>query len=193
MAEIFIFGTFWFWALVAVEVCCLLGLVAQRNFGGGFLSFLVFVLLIQFFGDIDVFGFVANNPLKTLVLFFSYFVIGTLWASLKWFLLVLDNIRKAKDYREEWLKERRLSFGDLSQEDEARFYKDLDQHCPQARIAQHKLEFFTWMSFWWISLVITIFSDFFTRICKEVYHWIQGWLQGISDGFWKRAGFKIER
>ncbi len=192
MAEIFVFGTFWFWALVVLEIAFLTGLIAQRNLGGGFISLVVFVLLIQFLGDVDIFQFVINNPVKTLVLVFSYFAIGTLWASFKWLLLVLDNVRKAKDYREKWLKKAGKKFEDLSHEEEVDFYRKLKNDCPQARIADHKKEFFAWMAFWWISLAITICSDFVTRICKEIYNLIHKWLQGISNKIWTSAGFKID-
>ena len=191
MAELLVFGSFWFWTLVVVELILLFLFVVNDKAISSLISLFVFVLILQGFGSVNFLKIIGDDPLSVFIFLIAYLGAGVVWACIKWTLLSLDNAEEASKFREKWLKTKNLKQADLSVEQKAQLKKDIELECPRVVVSDGRYmnKFVKWMLFWWINILITVFSDFLIRICRNIYHLLQGFLQSITDKIWARYGF----
>lgn len=188
MAEIFAVGTFWFWALVVAEIILLFIFTENKHGWGGTISLVVFAGLLQWCGSIDIFGFMATNPLKIVAFVLSYVALGLLWAIYgKWVLLIRDQISDRREAEEQWLESRGLKGKVLGEREKAEITDYLDRAHPQPLIKNHKADFCRWATFWWISMAWFFGADLIRRVYNEIYKSIAAYLQRISDKMWAKA------
>lgn len=61
------------------------------------------------------------------------------------------------------------------------------------RVSEHKQEIMSWMTFWPIVLVESIFADIIVKIFRSIYNRIAGTLQKISDSAFKDFDSKLQK
>jgi len=190
LGELFAIGTFWFWALIVSEIILLFIFTENENGFAATVSLAVFAAALQWLGGVDIIGFVINEPIKFLVICVCYFMAGTLWATVKWWIHVKDRIDDIKEYGEEWAKRNGHSYPPAAGTAQAEAWKEERQRKGLIKplIRQHKADFMRWMTFWWISMIWSLFADFVKRICKEIYRKIAKFLQTMADNMWRKAG-----
>jgi len=181
------FGTFWFWALLALETVLLLSLIEFEQGAWATFTMLVALLLLQWLGDVKVFSYLYHHPLVSLKYFGYYLACGAVYAVVKWYLFVTDHKDRYKDVKDKFLKDRGVEDGVMTQElKEALQEKISDLHIEvKTQVTNHKSRITMWMTYWPWSLLWTIVDDFVKRLFKEIYRWIQSTLQRISDHVWK--------
>lgn len=102
--ELLVFGTFWFWAVLAFEFCFLIYALGRENYGSCMVSVLLLLGGWLLFGDFRYVGsWIWHHPLQTLAWFGGYLVVGTIYAVSKWWLFVRDVRDENRDKKKEWL------------------------------------------------------------------------------------------
>ena len=158
MFELLVFGTVWFWISLVILTVAVIACIENENGGGALFALIVVGLLYYFFGEAktwSVWGWMLQNPLSSLLLFVSYFAVGTIWCFVKWYYFLLDT----RDVLEE---------GQLISADDVPTAKD------------HKRDIVRWISYWPFSFIWWVVGDFITRIARAIFERIQRLLNKMS-------------
>lgn len=187
MFELFVFGTFWFWMLLAAEIVMLFIFIDNENGVGATISMVVFGALIQWFGNVDIIHYVRANPLFILSCAGAYFALGAVWGVVKWWIFCRDRLEEYEEARDAFLKRMGQPAGTKVVPPELRkdwkhyldrTSKDIAQ-TPQVR--EHKSKIMRWMTFWVVSIIWSFINDFVKRVFRTIYQKLSNFLQRISD------------
>jgi hypothetical protein len=187
--EIFVVGGLWFWLLLAGETILLFVLVERDRGALATASFLATLLLLQFLGDVNIYGYAIRHPWTVALGAAAYFALGTLWAIAKWWFHVREQRARYDELRSAYLRVYRLGPHEAMPQELQQQW----QHClEQARkgrrhlevrplAARHKAEIVRWMSYWPWSFAWTMLKDPIRKAFLAIYRAIAGSLQRISD------------
>lgn len=209
LAELFVFGSIWFWALVAVEIIILFCCVEWENGIGATISVAVFMTILYFMGGMDFITYIKDNPWNIVIGAASYIVLGIMWGIVKWYLFVKDQLDDYEELKVKWLEEHhritntKVVPANLREEwksylSRGQFRAWNDKRPPITGVApdpkKHADKIIRWMTFWVISLIWSIVNDFVKRIFKEIYKRIAGALYTMSLRAFSRTkqDFEIE-
>jgi len=192
MFELFVIGTFWFWALIIAELVLLFVFIENENGVEATVSLVIFAACLQWLGNVDLIGYVLSNPLSILAVVAAYFVIGSVWGIIKWWVFCRDRLEEYQDARENFLRSHGAdpSLKTMPENLRAAWKKWLDDHRnydqgrtldEAPRASKNKSRIMRWMSFWPVSMIWSLINDFVKRIFKTIYQKIAGFLQRISD------------
>jgi hypothetical protein len=187
MFELFVIGTFWFWALCLVELVVLLCCVAQEHGVGATVSLLVFGALLQLCGDANIVGYVVHHPHWILVGAGGYFLIGVAWAFIKWRWLIYDQKTAYLEKRTTWLRQQGSATPQtLTDEYKNAWIREVANSWPKIEsqtpiVTESKARIMRWMSFWPVSMSWALIDDFVLRIFTTIYNRIHGRLQAMAD------------
>ncbi len=200
MFELFVVGTFWFWALIVVEVLLLFLFVEWENGFGATLSVLIFAAALQWCGDVDFISYVFANPLRLLAVVVAYFLSGGVWGTVKWWIFAKDCLEEYEERRDEFLRDKGLVAGVVVPPQFRKEWRDTLNRdrgysrlhsgrtlaeAPRAR--DNKSSIMRWMSFWPISMLWSFLDDFVKRVFKTIYQRIHNFLQRIADNMWAKS------
>jgi hypothetical protein len=193
MLTLFVFGTVWFWALVALECIVLFALIEGDRVGWGTLSLIATFAILKFFGDVDIIGFAKANPLEFAAGVAGYFVAGTIWSVAKWWFFLKDRREKYDELKAEFLRNNgvqgtvipeklrapwRLQAASLT---DHRGYGSASAESIIPKARNHKGKILTWMTYWPWSMVWTLINDPVKKLFRQIYRSIQNLMQSISD------------
>ena len=193
MFEIFVVGTFWFWALVVSEIILLFAFVNYDNGFGATISLLVFGACLQWFGQVDIIHYVSARPWAVGGALLAYFVLGLTWGIIRWYFFCLDRIRKYKELKNKFLEGKHLPLNTVMPEElRGEWDKVLDTAYAEGnylrsrlstppKVGDNKNRIISWMTFWIPSMIWFFINDFVKRVFKEIYQYIHGFLQRIAD------------
>jgi hypothetical protein len=195
MLELFVIGSFWFWALIAAEIILLFVFVEYENGIGATISLAVFAALLQWCGNVDLIGYVIKHPINVLMAGLAYLLLGTIWGVIKWRIFCADRLDDYEDLKSDYLKGKGLPAGtkvvpvELRKEWSDRVERTRDYHTKQTiadvpSVRVHKARIMRWMSLWVISVIWSLFNDFLKRVFQSVYKRIAGFLQRIAQNVW---------
>ena len=204
MLELFVVGTFWFWALIALEVVLLFSFVEYENGSGATVSLVIFACCLQWLGNVDIIGYIVSNPLQTLILVGSYFLLGAIWGTIKWWIFCHDRLEEYNDLKQEFFQKNGVPAGTkvVPAELKAEWRGLLERHtaynrgggklsdAPSAK--KNKSRIMRWMSFWPFSMVWSFINDFVKRVFRSIYQKIAGYLQHISDSMFGKIQDDLE-
>src|SRR3989344_1109260 len=195
MFSIFVFGTFWFWALVVAETILLFFFLNDDDkfIGNATLSLIIFLLVLQFFGDVKIFSYALENPLKSLFYLFGYVVVGVLWSFGKWWFYLMEEKRRYDTAKNAFLKDYKIKDDVIipvalkekwkQATKEGGYYNNGQIYQfklnPQAK--EYKGKIITWMCYWPWSMVWTLINDPIKKLFKNIYNWLQNSYQRVSD------------
>jgi hypothetical protein len=195
--ELFVVGTFWFWALVVAWIIMLFIFIENENGIGATISMIIFGCCLQFFGNVDFLGYVMENPLTIAMIVGSYFLLGGIWGCVKWWVFCRDRWEEYMETKEEFLRSKGLPAGTKVVPDEFKleWTRKLKQHgeyrgrtlADTPRVRDNKGKILRWMSFWPVSLIWSLINDFVKRVFKTIYQKIAGFLQRIADNMFAGA------
>lgn len=189
LAGALMFGTIWFWCLIALVCVLLFAFIDHDNGAGATVTLIVFAFVQQLFGDFKVFNYVKENPLHTAKWVALYFVAGTLWSIAKWWFYVRTQ-REDYDEKKRRYLDRNDVDGDVIPSSLKRGWADFAPEKPSA--ANNKEKILRWMSFWPWSALWTLINDPIKKLFKAIYKRLQNLYQRIVDHVWKgtEADFK---
>lgn len=180
-------GTLWFW------VCALLAIVSIWSVRGDNVApplicafFAVFVL--NYFGDIPIFAFIKDNPADIIIYVLGYMAVGVIWGFVKWVLFVQNKKRLFPEFKKNFLgyiDDLDPSYLDETSENylkipvlhkvEFKKASACSEFPPKANYNKQRI--ITWMLYWVLSVVGTIFGD----LIKEIYEYIYTKLTNSFD------------
>jgi hypothetical protein len=171
----FVIGSFWFWLLVVVAYVLITICLEYPRWGGSGAT-LIFILsfaALWFWGGTfvsDLFSFIADNKLLSILMFAGYFLVGIVWSFVKWYFYLLN----CRDKISAQIESNRTYYSSI----------------PTAK--DNKGRIISWMTYWPMSIVWTIFNDPIKRMCKYFYQIFESWYQGISNKVFADIKVKIE-
>jgi hypothetical protein len=198
--ELFVVGTFPFWALVLVEAAFLFAVVSYRWITPGIGSLVAFALALQFFGNVPVFPWMWQHWDYCLYIVLGWLGFAAPWAIVKWTLFVRDNSIRYDEILQTFLDGRQgwpanANAFTVEQKVEWKEYFDLNSHQDDAyeyvkveftpRARNHKADIMGWMVFLPFSFLWTILNDPIRKLFREMYRIIVGWLDSITNRYWK--------
>lgn len=189
MFELFAALSFWAWLFIAIEIVLLFVLVETDQGVGAGISILIFAALLNWVGGVPVFATIWANPLWVFALLGIYLVVGTGWAISKWYIHVKKIARKYREIKDEFMSDRGLEKGhplDDKQRLELRSRtqaQGLREVPPKAN--KNKSRITGWMMFWPVSMIWSVLDDFVKELFFQIYDYIGGFLQRISDRVFK--------
>jgi hypothetical protein len=203
-AELFIVGTFWFWALIVCEGIWLFGFTKYEKGWSSAGSLIVTALLLCFFGNVNVFSWIWSNPLMTLYYVIGYFVIGAAWSLIKWRFVCGDVRDKYLEVRDDFFGEHKLIAGQpISPELQTRWISrvrgvnwsgylpvetadwrrreinSIKDIIPKAK--DYKSCVLFWIGYWPLSAFWFFLSDLLERLITGIYNFLSGLLQRIAN------------
>lgn len=204
MLELFVVGTFWFWALLIAEIVLLFVFVEYENGIGATVSLAVFLGLLQFFGDVDIITFVRSHPFIVAGCVLAYFVLGAVWGIIKWSIFCHDVLEEYEDAKSEWLRDRGQPSGTkvVPPELRADWSRHLNNQTNAYRggkyirlgeaplVRNHKSQIMRWMTFWVVSIIWSFINDFVKRVFRSIYQWMAEFLQRISDNMFAKSNIQ---
>lgn len=196
MLELFVVGSFWFWALIAVELILLFVFVEYENGIGATISLVAFAALLQWCGNADLLGYMATHPWYIATSLAAYFLIGSVWGIIKWRLYCSDRLDAYEEMKSDFIRSKRLPATTKVIPPEHRAeWKDRiertrkygsDQTIADVPLVRlHKAMILRWMTLWVVSMVWSFANDFLKRIFREIYRKLAAFLQTMADNVWK--------
>jgi hypothetical protein len=202
--ELFILWSFPFWLLLLAEFAFLFWAVSCRRGVFALLSLVVFVALVQFFGNIPVLQWLWENPWTAVAGLGVWLVASVPWAFTKWWLYVTNNSNRYDEILGDYRAQKPGlpdNVNDFSPEQKVDWKEYFDRHSYAEewyeyrrvefypKVREHKADIMTWMMFWPWSALWTLLNDPIRRFFQHVYWRIANALQKISDSYWKdKAG-----
>lgn len=176
MFEFLLFGSMvWFWILFGVWSLALFISVEMDGpiYAAG--------ITLAFFGLFAIWGvlpgggsllaLLAAQPHLIVFGCVAFFVLGTVWAVVKWWFFVRDLADKRRE---------QIAKADLLGGAPGKNIKVFGL-ITKPVVRDHKSRIMTWMCFWPFSMVWTLINDPIRRIFKAIYSRIKGMLQRIAD------------
>jgi hypothetical protein len=108
LPEIFLVGSLWFWLLLIAGAILVFILLEWDQGTTATLTFLATLLLLQFLGNVNIYGYVVQHPLTEILGAAGYFTLGTLWAIAKWWFYVREQRSGYDELRSAFLRVHRL-------------------------------------------------------------------------------------
>ena len=187
------FGTVWGWITLVAAYIIITALVENDKGVWAFIAVLTSIFLLCKMHLGDAFHFIIANPGKVALLVLGYFVVGTIWGIVKWFLYVNRELERYNEKKSTWLQNEKLKAIETS-EQALEFKKFLGYSgvdiAPKAR--SHKSDIMLWMTYWPFSCLWTIINDPIRKIFRTIYANIAQSLQAISDRMFKGAVADLE-
>lgn len=200
--EFFVFGTFWFWLLAAVALVGMFWSISKE--AGGWASFvlLAFFTILALFGTFNVVSYSWNHPLHAAMVVGIYLLGGVPWATAKLWIWGKNLRDDLEEIQEDWLQgkgynRKTLTTGQIEEWNNSIAKKDFTQSIGNTdgevtpKIRNHKSKVISWMIYWPVSLLWTLFKDALKRLWSAVYHAIARKLQGVLNSVFKNADLAV--
>ncbi len=146
----------WMLLMALATVIIVFGCVLFDKPGWATLSLLITGGVANYFSDGAYWRLIQAHPSVSLIAVAIYIVVGVIWSFAKWYFFLLSS---RDSYKEEKEKEPSSWF--------VTSYK-----IPEAR--DHKERILTWMTYWPISMIITLVDEPLRRAFLKVFYAIRG-------------------
>ncbi len=186
--ELFLVGSFWFWALCVIEVAWLLRSLHEESGWGIGMSLVGLGVVLWLFGDFNVFAWAWMNPLFMLECVGAYLVLGVVWSLSKWKMLCNDIRTIVQEARVDFRKEHKIAqetipvdlrgkWGEyLGNRDwselprRGRYHgaiSSIEDVIPHPR--DYKATILYWLGYWPLSMIWFFFHDMIERVFNWIY------------------------
>jgi hypothetical protein len=189
------FGSLWFWVLLFVAFCIITSFVEHERGGAALFAVIVTTVVLMNKHIASLFYFIGHRPGRTSVYVLGYFVAGTIWGIVKWFLYVTRELERYNEKKAFWLKNYAPSGSTEITPDlvaEFKKYLDPDQRQPP-QVHSHKGDIILWMTYWPFSGLWTLVNDPVRRAFRAIYRNIASTLQSMSDRLFKNAQSELSQ
>lgn len=155
---------------------------------------IVALLSVQFFGGVNIFGYVVHNPLTILKWSAIYFVVGAVWGTLKWWLFVLNERDLYQQRKKLFFDQHNLKDGDkIPSALAAPWYSFMGTRSNLPTAAEHGYNITRWIAYWPASMFWYFFHDALEKIGRFVFRAIRSFLQSIADRVFRGVKVEVER
>ena len=180
-------GGIFFYIIVAVFLAVLLGCIEYQK--GWWSSILVtaFCLVLYTVFGVNVVTLAVNNPWMIAPYVVGYFVVGSVWACVKWIFYSHKMLDIVKDIKMEYLNRHNISSNVIPEDKKEDFiYKVLanskyhDEFYPP-KFLKHKADWMMWATYWPLSLFWTMLDQPIKKLWNFIYSNIGQMMQNITD------------
>jgi hypothetical protein len=201
MMELFVVGSFWFWVLVIAELVLLFLFTEYENGFAATASIVAFLVVLQFLGKVDIFGFVLTKPYMLVPVVVPYLLIAVCWGVFKWRRLVKDKLKQHDELFAEFLIDCNLHANTTvlpleyrpawkKKVEGTRNYKTGQTVADTPLVKRHKSRIVRWMALWPFSVALYFFKDMVTEVFVALYMRLATFLQRIADNIYNKANIK---
>ena len=171
MLTLFLFGSIGFWVLLFVSFCSIVALIENENEGWADVVFVATMFALYKLGcQVEmktIFTWIAQNWSYSLLLFVGYFVAGTLYSIVKWYLHLIDlSNKKLHDP-----------------------YVNASERKFQA--SENKVLITHWMIYWPISGIWTLICNPIVKIFNRIFYKLENFYQKIGDKIFNEMEAKL--
>jgi hypothetical protein len=170
---------FWLWIYLIIAFSCLCTWAYRDAYTLCTLDVLVFLALFSVTGKINVFGalhYIRDNPAVIVGGIFAYCLVGTVWARLKWHLL-LRNLKTRID------KAKYGHPGSLTAVPSDLYNCGLTMVEGKLKLSvdHYRSRIIGWMAYWHVSAFLWIVGDFLRDVFDSLYRLVRGHFQSAAD------------
>lgn len=166
MFSLFLFGTFWFWALLFTAWCLITVFTENDSTFKASIVFIATACLLEWFGKIQLFQAIWHHPKEDVIYLLGYLAIGLLFSLYKW-----------TSYVRHMVKDDRRQYGSES--------------LIAPTVDSHSTRIIGWMMYWPFSLIWTLINDPIRWLFTFVYNESKAVFQKISDNIYAKANAEI--
>jgi hypothetical protein len=192
-ASVFIIGSFWFWLLFISSFVLMVMFVEvwDRPFSAGLTAFVTLALL-DLLGDLNLIEWILANPLLLILAIVGYFITGTCWSFVKWYIFVRDRKEAVEDFRHKFKKKYKLMSNKPIPENKLNdWYKAINNYSehiygafrslevPVAR--EYKERILVWATYWPWSMAFSLMADLVRQLFTIIYAKMSNTYQKISN------------
>ena len=188
-AAYFVIGSFWFYVVTVSFFVWDIFLVEKENVFWGGLSLLVYLLFLQFWAKLDVFGTASENPLISSITILLYFILGFAWSFIKWWLFVKESAEKCHVEMEKFFKGHEGELKNKREDDLKMNWERSFGHTKKPEFAYHKNKITMWIIYWPFSFVWSFINDFVKRVINQLIEKVKFLYQKITDKSFKDLDF----
>lgn len=192
---VFLVGSFWFWLVLVGTFSLMIFLTECER---GFWAFVVMLLTLaglQAFTDANLLRLVWDHPIYLVVGVAAYFILGTVWSVVKWWLWCNDQRHKYDELKLEFLHRHGVKGVTVVPENLRELWrKELDSRAnryyeqknlvKKPEVLENKSRILNWMTYWPCSLVFTALNDPIRKLFRHIYYWLRSVYQSIADRAW---------
>ena len=188
MFELFVVGTFWFWALLIAWIFIVGAFLSQEVIRGAVATTVIAALLLIFCGS-NPFPYIIDHPLMTLMYVGGFFVAGGLWSIVKWGSFCSSKRRRYFTERDAFLDRHNIKANSIPRShlvEWSQYLNELSHYDCKGicefrtgglKASSRKSLITSWIMWWPISLIWTFIDDPIRRIC----HWVRRRLTKIYN------------
>jgi len=160
MFELFIVGTFWFWALIVVSFTILVCLSEEASPGWATGVAIATALILQFFGNVPIFTWLRHNPKEFIFSLFLYLLAGVVYSIGKWSVFIKKKAKKDFAY---------------------------SKKPSTVMVDEHSDRIIGWMVFWPWNAAWTLLNDPIRWAFESIFEKTKALFQRIADKAYQRA------
>jgi hypothetical protein len=188
------FGSTWGWIILAAAVIITIAYVEHDSGFAAFFTLLIGFTLLFSLHLKSAAMYVLNHPWNVVIGVALYFVAGTVWGVVKWFLHVTKKLEEYKEKKARFLRSNRFLRSKNATEITPALVSSFKQflgtnyiegEAPQ--VHDHKSDILMWMTYWPFSSVWTLLNDPVRRAFRAIYRSLSTSLQSMSDRLFKTA------
>jgi hypothetical protein len=204
LLSLFVFGSLWFWGLLAVASIILISCLEKGEEGGATFVFLATLAAVVFLGNTGWLTYIIANPLSIGLFAGAYLLIGVGWGIIKWWIYLHDVSARNRAERYDWVAKRKAGLNETDDNYEEykaactlapkqwshtvkEAWKDyVDRHyygkpIKKPMVSENKARITAWMTYWPWSALWTLLNDPIRRFYRWTVNQLRGLLQGMSD------------
>ncbi len=192
--EFFLVFGLWWWIALAIELVALTCFVVNEEGGRAFWAIAIYLVVMNLFGDMNLFSWLKSHPLDLLRYAGIYLALGALWSLVK-------LIAAAHDLKEKWNKEREKWIDNytsdlLTAEEKQSAWMDhirgnSDYRVPRFNDYTERIIF--WISYWPISFMWSVLSDFLTKLGRQVFRLVSGIWESVFNRVTRSIFDEVEK
>jgi len=200
LLELFVVGTFWFWALIVAEVFWVFGFIKAERGGPAAGGLVVLALVLWLFGDFNVFAYIWAHPWEFAGGVGVYLGVGVVWSLAKWRMICGEIRDKFYDVRDrfmikhkvtetipaelsdKWLTELQNTDWTTGTEEGWRRRTSINEVADIIPLARNHKDYITfWMGYWPISMFWFFLHDMIEKLFQRIYDFFAGMFQRIAN------------
>lgn len=187
--------TVWEWSILIIAYIITTACVENEKGFWAFVTLLIATVIVVFPTDEHAFRllhFALVHPGKIALFIVGYFLIGTLWGVIKWFLYVTHQFEIYNEVKQHFLRYHGGGGSELTPALALEFRNANYNLIAIPQVRDHKRNIYLWVTYWPFSSLWTFINDPIRRLFHFIYKRIQGALQAISDRLFRDIKIDLE-
>lgn len=196
--QLVVLGSIPFIILTTIIVGILVALLENEQSWWSTFTIIAFAAFVQLFSDFNLITFVKSINFTYLILsVIGYFIMGAVWAIVRWSLFCVDKLEKHKESMSQFLHHNSITVYNPANNDHKfawdrwRSYNTDVILSKPPQVRDNKAIITMWMSYWPINAIWVICNDPVRRVFRYIYYSLMDQLQSISNKIFANTKFDM--